>query len=309
MEFERNEYFDLLILLELGDLNLRQVAEANPSLTVGELFAMLSKFTDTAPEVSDVLNKFTKLAAEHDNKQHWRHIENMILLLTNLESNIGIPELYAVSHARGQGDWRAAAFHAKKIVNEFNNLYTRIIAAKRTITADALSDAQGANNLSSIPDVTVTLKEYLGGLDYDETKHKLAQEILTVTSEKKAAYKPLILAVDDSPDVLAGVSALLSDSYRVLKLPKPGMLKNVLQQVTPDLFLLDYQMPELSGFDCIPIIRDIKGHEATPIIFLTSAGTVDNISTAIALGACDFIVKPFNPDALRKKIAKHIVKK
>jgi len=67
-------------------------------------------------------------------------------------------------------------------------------------------------------------------------------------------------------------------------------------------------MPELSGFDCVPIIRAIEGHEDTPIIFLTSEGTVDNISTA-ALGACDFVVKPFNPDVLRKKIAKHLVRR
>jgi len=38
-------------------------------------------------------------------------------------------------------------------------------------------------------------------------------------------------------------------------------------------------------------------------------GTIDNVTAALALGACDFAVKPFKPDILREKIAKHIVKR
>jgi len=94
----------------------------------------------------------------------------------------------------------------------------------------------------------------------------------------------------------------------VFKLPKPMMLENVLKQVTPALFLLDYQMPERNGFELVPIIRNYTEHRNTPIIFLTSEGTVNNITAAVSLGACDFIVKPFNPEQLREKVAKHIAR-
>ena len=124
-----------------------------------------------------------------------------------------------------------------------------------------------------------------------------------MSSEKKC-----VLAVDDAPDILKSVFHELRDLYTVFTLPKPEMLESFLMKTTPDLFLLDYNMPVLSGFDLIPIIRGFKKHEHTPIIFLTSEGTIDNLSSAIALGASDFIVKPFNPDVLREKIAKCIAR-
>jgi putative two-component system response regulator len=121
--------------------------------------------------------------------------------------------------------------------------------------------------------------------------------------------KLLVLAVDDSPDVLTAVSAVLSDIYKVFKLPKPTQLENVLKQVVPDLFLLDYQMPELNGIELIPIIRSFEEHKETPIIFLTSQDTSDLASSVISLGACDLIIKPFQNNILREKIAAHIVRK
>jgi DNA-binding response OmpR family regulator len=118
--------------------------------------------------------------------------------------------------------------------------------------------------------------------------------------------KPAILAVDDSPDVLKMIHTLLRDTYKVYTLQKPETIRKFLQNTTPDLFLLDYKMPVLSGFELIPIIREFPAHKDTPIIFLTSERTVDNVTTAIGLGACDYILKPVKSDVLREKIAKHI---
>jgi PleD family two-component response regulator len=120
------------------------------------------------------------------------------------------------------------------------------------------------------------------------------------------SIKPSILAVDDSPVILRAVSSILADIYKVYVLPYPSKLTTVLQKLTPELFLLDYQMPEMNGLELIPIIRNFEKHKETPIIFLTSHETIDNISTAFTLGVCDYIVKPFEPDALRETIARHI---
>lgn len=126
---------------------------------------------------------------------------------------------------------------------------------------------------------------------------------------EEALVKPVILAIDDSPVILKTVSSVLSNDYKVYTLPKPTELGKVLQKVTPDLFLIDYQMPELNGFDLVPIIRSFDGHKDTPIIFLTSEDTLDALNAAIALGSSDFIVKPYNSDLLRETIAKYIDKK
>ncbi len=124
--------------------------------------------------------------------------------------------------------------------------------------------------------------------------------------EVKVANRRVILVVDDSPVHLRTVSAVLSDEYKVYTLPKPMELERVLKKVKPDLFLLDYLMPERNGFELIPVIRACEGHSETPIIFITSLGTIDNVSAALAQGACDYVMKPYDPEVLRERIAKHI---
>jgi CheY-like chemotaxis protein len=268
--------FNLKVLLKAGDLNIRRVAEADKKLTVAKYFSMLSQFLDLAPTISDSIKKFSGNEAEC---KDWKNIETVIELLKKLDCDEYIPELYAISNARGKGDHRLAAFHASKAEQCFNDFYLRVMYAKVTKKADRF------------PYLDSTLSSFLKILDEEEANRKL-----------------LVLTVDDSPAILEAVSAVLSDEYKVFKLPKPTMLENVLKQVSPDLFLLDYHMPEFNGFELIPIIRGFEEYKNTPIIFLTSEGTVDNLTAAVALGACDFIVKPFNPDSLREKVAKHIVR-
>ena len=118
--------------------------------------------------------------------------------------------------------------------------------------------------------------------------------------------KPIILAVDDNPSILQSINHMLHDQYKVYTIPKPERLKDILQKLTPDLFLLDCKMPIMSGFDLIPVIRGFEEHEKTPVIFLTSDGTVDNLNVAVNLGACDFMVKPIDETVLREKVAQHL---
>jgi len=115
--------------------------------------------------------------------------------------------------------------------------------------------------------------------------------------------KPTILAVDDNPTELQTINFFLQDKYIVYTLPDPGKLKELLKVITPDLFLLDCQMPDISGFDLVPVIRSAPKHEETPIIFITSAGSVDNVSIAMHLGASDFLVKPVDEITLLEKTA------
>jgi len=111
------------------------------------------------------------------------------------------------------------------------------------------------------------------------------------------------LAVDDNPSILRSVNQALRDNYTVLTLSNPELISEVLKKVTPDLFLLDCNMPMLSGLELVPIIRKSKGHEETPVIFLTSEVKNDTVFTALGLGAGDYILKPVDDDILREKIA------
>ena len=126
------------------------------------------------------------------------------------------------------------------------------------------------------------------------------------SKEEEDDDRQRILAVDDVPSMLRAVHYALRDKYKVYMLSRPEEVKDFLRTKTPDLILLDYEMPGLDGFDLIPIIREFPEHKETPIIFLTSKGTVDHLSAAMYFGAADFIVKPFNTKILKEKIAKYI---
>jgi len=117
--------------------------------------------------------------------------------------------------------------------------------------------------------------------------------------------KPIILAVDDVPEILRMVHLFLKDKYKVYTLAEPEKLEKLLTTLTPDLFLLDYCMPELDGFDLMPIIRSFPEHSETPVIYLTSVKSADFYSVAMRLGASDYIMKPVDAEKLREKVGRH----
>jgi len=118
--------------------------------------------------------------------------------------------------------------------------------------------------------------------------------------------KQVILAIDDSHTILKALSIFLQDKYTVYTLSEPQMLNEMLAKITPDLFILDCNMPKVSGFDLVPIIRSHSEYAKTPIIFLTGEGSKDNLFAAIQLGANDFLTKPIEEKLLQEKVAIHL---
>jgi len=293
MKDEINQTFDLPALLKSGDLDIRGTAAIKQSMTVKEYFNLLLKFTSLAPDASAAIVKFAGLDGD---EKSFKCLEDITILMTGVGCNNLVTEIDNIISAYNKGDVKLAADCAKEISDDFVGLYTRIIGARKDISqktavGTASGDIQSSDNYSE-PDELISLIEYLKQLDNEEAARKLR-----------------ILVIDDSSVVLKIVSSVLSDQYQVFTLAKPKMLEKFLEQVEPELFLLDYKMPELSGFDLVPIIRSFKEHKDTPIMILTSEGTADNLSAAVMLGARDFIVKPVRPEILREKIANNIVRK
>ena len=276
MDNEDIKYYDLQSLLKINNLDARLFAE-NHTITAKAYFLILDGLLASAHNTDGALAKFEKREGDID---AYRSLDDMILLLKKLECGAYVTELYSILGAYETGNWRLAAYHAEKIKEDIARLCAQVAAAKRT-----------AEKLPG-PGLELNFIEYIEKLESKEEKRI-----------------PAVLAVDDSPVVLRSVSSVLNGIYKVYTLPKPAMLEEALKRITPELFLLDYKMPDINGFELIPVIRSYAEHKDTPIVFLTSEGTVDTVKSALALGACDFIVKPFVPDELRSKIAKWIVKK
>lgn len=114
--------------------------------------------------------------------------------------------------------------------------------------------------------------------------------------------KKVILTVDDVSMNLMIIKNLLSKYFDV-RVAKSGELALfILGSVKVDLILLDIEMPGMSGFDFIDIVRKIPDVKDTPIIFVTSHANTNIISKAIRAGAKDYVVKPINTKILKEKI-------
>ena len=143
----------------------------------------------------------------------------------------------------------------------------------------------------------------------DPNYHRQLQEGEELLN-RKTAHKPCIVAIDDVPHMLRSIQYALRNRFNVQTLSKPEILENFLQKIkiTPELFILDCNMPVVNGYELFLQIRNLPEHKQTPIIFLTSDGTVDNVTAAVNLGASDFLVKPFSSAVLREKVSKQIFK-
>ena len=126
---------------------------------------------------------------------------------------------------------------------------------------------------------------------------------MTVTNPLDFTAKPTILVVDDTPDNLTLMSALLKDTYKV-KVANNGekALKYVQGDSKPDLILLDIMMPGLSGYD---VIKELKSNEQTkgiPVIFLTAMSSSDDEKIGLDMGAADYITKPISPPVVMARV-------
>jgi len=281
MENTINGLFDLTVLIGQSDLNIRQVASASPNMTAGEYFDMLSELLSYAPQFSVDLNK---LINRDGDRSTYKNLTGMFGLLKNLGYEKHAIDFDGMHDAYDRGHSRLTSVYAKKIQDDFDGLCTRVTEA----LVDQLPEDQSGDPYG------MALRDWMKLLHIgfgDDNR------------------KPIILAVDDSPVILKSVTSLLSGDYKVYALAKSALLAKTLSQIKPDLFLLDYLMPIINGFELIPVIRGFPEHKNTPIIFLTSEGTIDNVAGAIMLGASDFIAKPVQPNILRERIARHLMNK
>ena len=112
-----------------------------------------------------------------------------------------------------------------------------------------------------------------------------------------------VLIVDDELKNLKLLSILLSNkNYNLLEASSGEMALDILTQQSVDLILLDIMMPGMSGYDVCEIVKRDEDTKDIPIIMLTSLNDDASQIKGLAVGAVDFITKPFQIEILEARI-------
>jgi putative two-component system response regulator len=123
-----------------------------------------------------------------------------------------------------------------------------------------------------------------------------------------SAKRPVILAVDDSQDMLALIGKALGDDYEVLTAADAGSaIERAFADPKPDLILLDVDMPDISGFEVCRALKDEALTASIPVIFLTGATDAQAQVEGLALGAVDYVQKTgTNAAVLKTRVSMHL---
>jgi DNA-binding NtrC family response regulator len=106
------------------------------------------------------------------------------------------------------------------------------------------------------------------------------------------SVKQRLLIVDDEPNVVAGLQALLADEWDVKTAMTAREARSVFADFSPDVVLLDMNLPDGNGVD---VLHDLKMYsEAVSVIMMSGVGTVDSVVESMKLGAETFLQKPFD---------------
>ena len=109
-----------------------------------------------------------------------------------------------------------------------------------------------------------------------------------------------ILVVDDEPDVLEMLRIMLTEKgFDVVVAQDALSGLRAAYQTHPDAILLDVMMPGVDGFEACRRLREMID---VPIIFVTAKGTIEEVVQGLALGADDYVVKPFAPSELISRL-------
>jgi putative two-component system response regulator len=119
--------------------------------------------------------------------------------------------------------------------------------------------------------------------------------------------RSLIFLVDDNITNLTMGKNILKTFYRILAITSAGKMFDALEDVIPDLILLDIEMPEMNGYEAIKLLKIDDRFVDIPVMFLTANADENSELEGLDLGATDYITKPFSTPLLLKRIEKELL--
>jgi DNA-binding response OmpR family regulator len=112
-----------------------------------------------------------------------------------------------------------------------------------------------------------------------------------------------ILVAEDEPHILGLiVYSLEYAGFEVMEAVNGEDAIRIAANDKPDLILLDVRMPRMSGYEVCTVLKEQDSTKEIPIVFISARGQEAEIKRGLALGAEEYILKPFAPDELYQRV-------
>lgn len=119
---------------------------------------------------------------------------------------------------------------------------------------------------------------------------------------RKSRSKRILIVDDDEGVSLLVAEALSARGYKISRVHDGIEAINTILESKPDLVVLDLSLPRLSGYEVCSMVRKAEGVFRTAIVVLSGQGDVEDRLKAFAVGADDYVIKPFDVDELVARV-------
>ena len=151
---------------------------------------------------------------------------------------------------------------------------------------------------------TVTLPP----LEINSVPPEPAEEV-PVLPKVEIESRPMVLVVDDNPDILWLLNDILSEEYTVMRATTAMAAMKQIESQLPSLIITDIMMPDVDGIEFVKMVRNSKYAKHLPVMVLSANMTEDFKMKAYNAGADAYVTKPFSPDFLKVVLSRLLKRK
>ena len=112
----------------------------------------------------------------------------------------------------------------------------------------------------------------------------------------------IIFIVDDNETNLEAARLVLEDKYEVYAMTSAARMFRMLMRITPDLIVLDLDMPEITGYEAQERLKNDEQTAKIPIIFLTAISKHEDVVMGMQKGVVSYVIKPYHPNLLLSQV-------
>lgn len=118
----------------------------------------------------------------------------------------------------------------------------------------------------------------------------------------KSAKKPFVLIVEDNPDDLVSIKAILGEQFVVAEALDGEKGFQMIREQNPDIVLLDISLPKIDGFEVLKLMKEGEDTASIPVIAVTAKAMKEEIESILKHGFNEFVSKPIDHEELLSKI-------